>query len=116
MYSPGDNSHVNQFGVEQHNVHDTTTTYVCYAMLRGHYKFQSPFLPDTCWSQYFGRGDDTVGNPHRAEIYRFELFELFLLLKLDNESYIERFEPTVSQSTVPSPPLSTCSMGGKASH
>ena len=23
-----------------------------------------------------GRGDDTVGNPHRAQISRFELFEL----------------------------------------
>ena len=35
------------------------------------------------YSQYFGRGDDTVGNPHRAQISRFELFELILLLKLD---------------------------------
>ena len=24
---------------------------------------------------YFGRGGDTVGNPHRAQNYRFELFE-----------------------------------------
>ena len=31
-----------------------------------------------------GRGDDTVGNPHRAQISQFELFELILLLKLDN--------------------------------
>ena len=31
----------------------------------------------------FGRGDDTVGNPHRAQISQFELFELTLLLKLD---------------------------------
>ena len=23
-----------------------------------------------------GRGDDKVGNPHRAQIYQFELFEL----------------------------------------
>ena len=30
-----------------------------------------------------GRGDDTVGNPHRAQISQFELFELILLLKLD---------------------------------
>ena len=30
----------------------------------------------------FGRGDDTVGNPHGAQNYRFELFELILLLKL----------------------------------
>ena len=25
-----------------------------------------------------GRGDDTVGNPHRAQIFQFELFELIL--------------------------------------
>ena len=30
-----------------------------------------------------GRGDDTVGNPHRARISRFELFEPILLSKLD---------------------------------
>ena len=35
-----------------------------------------------------GRGDDTVGNPHRAQTSRFE-----------------QFEATASQSTVPSPPL-----------
>ena len=29
----------------------------------------------------FGGGDDTVGNPHRAQIYQLELFELTLLLK-----------------------------------
>ena len=27
----------------------------------------------------FGRGDDTVGNPHRAQISQFEPFELELL-------------------------------------
>ena len=27
-------------------------------------------------STYFGRGDDTVGNPHRPQIVEFELFEL----------------------------------------
>ena len=52
-----------------------------------------------------GRGDDTVGNPHRAQISQFELFELILLLKLDNRFPVEQFEATVSQSTVPSPPL-----------
>ena len=50
----------------------------------------------------FGRGDDASGNPHRAHIYQFEILELLLLLKLDNKPFsIERFEPTVSQSTVP---------------
>ena len=44
------------------------------------------------------KGDDTVGNPHRAQVPQFELFELILLLK---------FEATSSQSTVPSPPLSS---------
>ena len=54
----------------------------------------------------FGRGDDEVGIPHRAQIYRFELFELLLLLKLDKEFPVEQFEATVSsQSTLPSPPL-----------
>ena len=52
-----------------------------------------------------GREDDTVGNPHRANIYQFELFELILLLKLDKQFSIEQFEPTVSQSTVSSPLL-----------
>ena len=26
-----------------------------------------------------GRSDDTVGNPHRAQVYQFELFELEFL-------------------------------------
>ena len=30
-----------------------------------------------------GREDDTVGNPHRAQISQFEIFELIRLLKLD---------------------------------
>ena len=50
------------------------------------------------------RGDATVGNPHRAQIYQFESFELTLLLQLQKQLSIERFEPTVSQSTVPCPP------------
>ena len=53
----------------------------------------------------FRRGDDTVGSPHRAQIRQFELCELILLLRLDKQLSIEQFEPTVSQSTVPSPPL-----------
>ena len=52
----------------------------------------------------FGRGDDTVGNPHRAQISQFELFELLLSLKLDKQFSIEQFEPTASRSTVSSPP------------
>ena len=53
----------------------------------------------------FGRGDDTVGNLHRAQIVRFELFELVLLLKSDKQFPVEQFEATASQSTVPSPLL-----------
>ena len=45
-----------------------------------------------------GRGDDTVGNPHRAQIVQFELFELILLLKSDKRLPVEQFEATVSQS------------------
>ena len=52
-----------------------------------------------------GRGDDMVGNPHRAQIYQFELFELILSLNLDKQLPVEQFEAKVSQSTVPSPPL-----------
>ena len=40
----------------------------------------------------FGRGDDTVGNPHRAHISQFELFELILLLKSDKQSPVEQIE------------------------
>ena len=54
-----------------------------------------------------GRGDDTVGNPHRAQIVQFELFELILLLTLAKQFPVERFEATVSQSTVPSPPVTS---------
>ena len=49
-----------------------------------------------------GREDDTVGNPHRAQISQFELFELILLLKSDKQFPVEQFEATVSQSAVPS--------------
>ena len=47
----------------------------------------------------FGRGDDTVGNPRRAQIAQFELFELVLLLKLDQQFPVEQFE---ADSTLPS--------------
>ena len=39
-----------------------------------------------------------VGSPHRARIVRFELSELILLLKLDKQLPVERFEATASQS------------------
>ena len=56
----------------------------------------------------FGRGNDAVGNPHRAQISQFEPFELILLLKFNKQFPVEQFEATVSQSTVPSPPLDYC--------
>ena len=59
----------------------------------------------TCAHPQFGRGDDTVGSPHRAEISPFELFELVLLLRLDKQFPVQQFEAMVSQSTVPSPLL-----------
>ena len=52
-----------------------------------------------------GRGDDTVGNPHRARIFKLELFERILLWRLFNYFPVEQFEATVSQSTVPPPVL-----------
>ena len=42
--------------------------------------------------RYFGRGDDTVGNPHRAQISQFELFELMIWLNLDKQFPVEQFE------------------------
>ena len=51
------------------------------------------------------RGGDTLGNPHRDQISRFELFELILLLRLDKQFPVERFEAAASQSTVPFPLL-----------
>ena len=34
---------------------------------------------------YLGRGDGTVGDPHRAQVVQFELSELILLLNLDKQ-------------------------------
>ena len=51
------------------------------------------------------RGDDTVGNPHRAQTSQFELFELVLLIRLDNQLTVEQFEAIVSQSAASSPLL-----------
>ena len=46
-----------------------------------------------------------MGNPHRAQISQFELFELILSLKLDKQLAVEQFEATASQSAVITPPL-----------
>ena len=62
-----------------------------------------------------GRGDDTVGDPHRARISQFEFFELSLLLKLDKRFPVEQLEATVSQSTVPPHPLDNATFALRAS-
>ena len=41
----------------------------------------------------------------RAQNYKFEFFELIILLKFDKQLAVERFEATGSQSTVSSPSL-----------
>ena len=58
-----------------------------------------------------GRGDDTAGNPHPGQSSQFELFELILLLKLDKQLLVQRFEAAVSQSTVSSLPLRAAPFG-----
>ena len=63
----------------------------------GHRRWPSDSSP-------FGRGDDTGGDPHGAQISQFELFELILLI-FDKQLPVEQFETAVSQSAVPSPPL-----------
>ena len=45
-----------------------------------------------------------VGNPHRAQSSQFELFELILFLKLDQQFPVEQFAATASQSTEAPPP------------
>ena len=53
----------------------------------------------------FGRGDDMVGDPHRAQIYQFLfLSKLILLLEFDRRFPVEQLEAALSQSAVPSPP------------
>ena len=50
----------------------------------------------------FGRGDDTVGDPHRAQISQFELFELFeliLSLKLNRRFPVEQIRGRSSDSS-----------------
>ena len=56
------------------------------------------------WAARFRTEEDTVGNRHRAQVSQFELCELILLLKLDKQSPVERFEAAVSQSKVTLPP------------
>ena len=50
-------------------------------------------------------GDDTVGNPPRARIFRFESFELIILLKLDKRSPVEQLGKGYLSQQHPPPPL-----------
>ena len=52
-----------------------------------------------------GRGDDAVGNPRRAQVSQFQLFELILLLRSAKQFPVEQIEAIVSQSAAPTPPL-----------
>ena len=54
-----------------------------------------------------GGGADTVGNPSSSTNFSIRVFRAYPLLelKLDKQLPVEHFEATVSQSTVPSPPL-----------
>ena len=40
---------------------------------------KSPVYPELAELAHIGRGDDTVGNPHRIQISQFELFEIIIL-------------------------------------
>ena len=56
-------------------------------------------------AETFGRRDDPFGNPHRAQMSQFELFELVLFLKLDKRFPVEQLEAAASQSISTLPPL-----------
>ena len=66
----------------------------------------------TMHTALLGRGDDTVGNPHRAQIVQFELFERILLLKLEMTSIPRRATRgnRISVNSTLSPPLN-CTAG-----
>ena len=71
---------------------------------RGFEQFQAEELGQPSAQEgQVGRVDDTVGNPHRAQVSQFELFKLILLLKLDKQFPVEQFEATASRSTAPPP-------------
>ena len=48
-----------------------------------------------------GSGDDTIGNPRRAQISQFELFELIFLLKLDSSLSSDSRQQHLSQQYPP---------------
>ena len=91
--------------------------YICWLHTCGHER-RSPRRPprrpaagglkSSCASDDRGPsegGDDAVGNPRRAQISQFELFEVFVLSEVCNQFSIEQFEPAASQSEASSPPI-----------
>ena len=70
--------------------------------------FEFKFLDSSCSRSKFSI------RAFRAHMFQFELFELVLLLKLDNKLHVERFEAAASLSAVPSPPLNLCSVPARS--
>ena len=78
---------------------------ICYRVLACDDSLCRQTLSDKLDLTDVGRGGDTVGNPHRAQIAQFELFELILLFQVDRQFPVEQFEAKLSQPAVPSPLL-----------
>ena len=54
---------------------------------------------------HVGRGDDIVGNPHRAQISQFELFVFILSLNSTTSSLSSNARQTCLSQQYPPPPL-----------
>ena len=59
-------------------------------------------------------GDDTVGNPHRAQISQFELFKLILFLKLGKQYPVEAIQCNSISVNSTLPPLNQTKQGAAA--
>ena len=103
------------------HTHKSTNTYIYIYIYKMYHMYMCAFFFLHFWPKRYrprpmpclhapammlDRKGGTVGNPHRAQNSQFELFELIPSLELDKRFPVEQFEATVSQSTVPSPPLS----------
>ena len=53
---------------------------------------------------HIGRGDNTVGSPHRAQIVQFEFLGAYPRIELDDKFPVEQFEATASQFSLQYPP------------
>ena len=76
-------------------------------------KFDSRTLSRKTLSRWtgrnFGRGDDAVGSPRRAQISQFDLFKLVLLLRLDKQIPVES---NIILINTPSPPTKSLDVRG----